>query len=135
MAGRKPRGIRNHNPGNIRYNGIAWAGLAVPPSDGAFCIFTDAHYGLRALAKLIRNYNKYYGLRTIFSIINRFAPGCENDTNAYIASVSQATGIDSHYQMDLDDTKTMLALMKAIIRHENGRQPYSDDEIKKAITC
>ncbi len=135
MAGRKPRGIRNNNPGNIRYNGIAWQGLAVPPSDGAFCVFTDAHYGLRALAKLIRNYNKYYGLRTIFGIIRRFAPDVENNTNAYIDSVSRATGIDSHYQMDLDNTKTMLALIKAIIKHENGRQPYTDEEIIKAITC
>lgn len=135
MASRIPRGIRNNNPGNIRYNGIEWQGLATPPSDGAFCVFTDAHFGLRALAKLIRNYNKYYGLRTISSIINRFAPDNENNTDAYIKSVSKATGIDAHFQMDLDNTATMLQLMKAIIKHENGRQPYADEEIIKAIEC
>ncbi|MDR0967520.1 MAG: hypothetical protein LBL75_01665 [Rickettsiales bacterium] len=130
-----PRGIRNNNPGNIRYNGIAWQGLANPPSDGEFCIFREAHFGIRALAKLLRNYNKYYGLRTISGIIRRYAPDTENNTDAYIASVSRSMAVDAHFQMDLDNTDTMLELVKAIIKHENGRCEYKDDEITKAITC
>lgn len=31
-----PRGIRNNNPGNIRYDGTNWQGLDNPPSDGTF---------------------------------------------------------------------------------------------------
>ena len=66
---KEPRGIRNNNPGNIKYNGINWAGLSIPPSDGVFCVFTEARYGLRALGKLLRNYNRYYGIRAINGII------------------------------------------------------------------
>lgn len=84
-----------------------------------------SHWRQRMLGELSR----------LFGIIRRFAPDVENNTNAYIDSVSRATGIDSHYQMDLDNTKTMLSLMKAIIKHENGKQPYTDEEIVKAITC
>jgi hypothetical protein len=132
---RIPRGIRNNNPGNIRYNGIEWQGLANPPTDGAFCIFRDAHHGIRALAKLLRNYYMHYGIRTIHSIINRFAPSTENLTDAYIASVCKATGFDAQTQLDLENTDVMLALIKAIIKHENGRQPYTYEEIRKAIEC
>lgn len=128
-----PRGIRNNNPGNIRYNGIGWQGLAIPPTDGAFCVFTHPFYGLRALAKLLRNYYRFYGIRSIKRIIARFAPSAENDTSAYIQSVSKATGFDESLQLDLESEDVMLALMKAIINHENGCQPYSDEQILDGI--
>ncbi|MDD4556520.1 MAG: structural protein [Alphaproteobacteria bacterium] len=130
-----PRGIRNNNPGNIRYNGTAWKGLATPPTDGAFCIFTHPEFGLRALAKLLRNYNRYYGIRTIKSIINRFAPDTENNTTAYIQSVCKATGFADYQQLDLEVESVLLPLMKAIIKHENGQQPYSDQQILESIKC
>lgn len=130
-----PRGIRNNNPGNIRYNGTAWKGLATPPTDGAFCIFTHTEFGLRALAKLLRNYNRYYGIRTIKSIINRFAPDTENNTTAYVQSVCKATGFADYQQLDLEVESVLLPLMKAIIKHENGQQPYSDQQILESIKC
>jgi hypothetical protein len=117
----KPRGIRNNNPGNIRYNGIAWKGLAEPPSDGSFCVFIMPYYGIRALAVLLRNCNRYYGIRTIKSIIARFAPDTENNTAAYIQSVCQAMGCDDSKQLELEKDEVLTALMKAIIRHENGK--------------
>lgn len=130
----KPRGIRNNNPGNIKYNGIAgWRGLATPPSDGTFCIFIQPHYGIRALARLLKNYNRIYGLRTISSIITRFAPASENKTNAYINSVAKSMKRDPHDMLELDDMEIMLALVRAIIRHENGIQPYTDNELRKGI--
>lgn len=129
----KPRGIRNNNPGNIKYNGIAWRGLATPPSDGIFCVFNQPHDGIRALARLLKNYNRMYGLRTINSIITRFAPTSENKTAAYINSVARAMKRDPHELLDLDKPEIMLTLMQAIIRHENGVQPYTDNELQKGI--
>jgi hypothetical protein len=131
----KPRGIRNNNPGNIRHNGIAWKGLAEPPSDGAFCIFTIPQYGIRALAILLRNYNRNYGIRTIKSIIARFAPSAENNTAAYIQSVCQAMGCDDSEQLELEKDEVLVALMKAIIRHENGQQPYTDEQFEAGLKC
>lgn len=130
-----PRGIRNNNPGNIRYTGTNWRGLANPNSDGAFCIFTHPMFGLRALSILLRNYNRYYGIRTIKRIIARFAPNNENNTIAYIQAVCKATGFDDSKQLDLEDESVLLILMKAIIKHENGQQPYTDEQILEGIKC
>jgi hypothetical protein len=130
-----PRGLRNNNPGNIRYNGIEWQGLAKPPSDGAFCVFTAPQFGIRALGKLMRNYHFYYGIRSIRGIITRFAPDTENNTASYIQSVCKATGFDESEQLDVENDDVLLALMKAIIKHENGRQPYSDEDLRMGLTC
>ena len=135
MKKQEPRGIRNNNPGNIKYTGTAWLGLANPPHDGTFCVFTDARFGLRALAKVLRNYNRYYGIRTIYRIIKRFAPATENQTDAYIKSVAASTGYDPHTQLNLESNAVLVKLMKAIIKHENGKQPYTDEEIEAAIQC
>jgi hypothetical protein len=128
-----PRGIRNNNPGNIRYDGTPWLGLDMPPSDGAFCRFTDAKYGIRAMAKIIENYDKKYGLNTIGQIIFRWAPPVENNSGAYANAVASALRVDPNAPLDL--ASVMPELCRAIIRHENGECPYSDEEIKKGIAC
>ena len=132
---KQPRGIRNNNPGNIRYKGIEWRGLAKPPSDGAFCVFIAPQFGIRALGKLIRNYYFYYGIRSIKGIINRFAPSSENNSISYIQAVAKSTGFDESEQLDLEDDDVVVALMRAIIRHENGKQPYSDEELRMGLKC
>ena len=48
-------------------------------------------------------------------------------------------GMDPGEQIDIDDLDTLRTLVKAIIRHENGRGPepdggwYSDDVIDEGI--
>ena len=45
-----PRGIRNHNPLNIRRTGKdQWKGLAEAQNDAAFCQFKSLEYGWPAL--------------------------------------------------------------------------------------
>ena len=75
-----PRGIRNNNPGNIRW-GSDWKGLKKDgkQQDPSFCIFETPEYGIRALAKLLRNYQRLYGLNTPYRIISRYAPPTENE--------------------------------------------------------
>ena len=50
------RGLRNNNPGNIRKTGDKWQGLSTTQTDDSFFQFTDAKYGIRAMAKLLKNY-------------------------------------------------------------------------------
>lgn len=53
------RGIRNNNPGNIRW-GDEWKGL-VPETqrtDKSFCQFKSAEYGIRAMIIILRNYQR-----------------------------------------------------------------------------
>lgn len=130
----KTRGIRNHNPGNIRW-GDDWQGL-VPQAqrtDKSFCQFISPEYGIRAMIVILRNYQRKYGLKTITEIIQRWAPPNENNTQAYISSVAQATGTDADKPVDLTDSRKLFPLLQAIIRHENGSQPYEYDVFVRAL--
>ena len=92
MTNSSTSGIRNNNPGNIRRSDDKWQGLAEVQSDSQFFVFTTPVYGVRAIARLLINYQDKYGLRTIHDIISKWAPPVENKTDAYIASVVQRTG-------------------------------------------
>lgn len=130
-----PRGIRNNNPGNIEYNPRnAWRGQL--PHDvkveGRFSRFDTAFNGIRALAKLLLNYRKIHGLRTVEGLISRWAPSNKNDTKAYAHAVAKRMGISIHQPLRLDKP-TLQALVTAVIQHENGQQPYSNELISQAV--
>lgn len=124
------RGIRNHNPGNIRH-GDKWLGLADNQTDKSFCVFTSPEYGIRAMARVLHNYFIRHGLTTVREIIDRWAPPIENDTDSYINSVSYALGVTPDARLYVPDRMT--TLVKAIIVHENGVQPYSDVIISRGV--
>ncbi|MBC8953246.1 structural protein [Xenorhabdus sp. PB62.4] len=126
------RGIRNHNPGNIRH-GDKWQGLRDIQTDKSFCQFVAPEYGIRAMLKILRNYERKYGLNTIRQIISRWAPPNENNTEAYIAYVCKVVGVPSSIVIDVENVNTMSKLVKAIIQMENGQQPYSDAVITQAF--
>lgn len=131
--GRPPRGIRNRNPGNIRRSSDRWKGLAPLQSDPAFFVFDAPLWGIRAMAVILRNYQRRNGLKSIAQIIGRWAPAGENDTAGYAAVVSKEMGVGPRERLDLGDRPTLRALVAAIIRHENGLQPYDLDTIDLAI--
>ncbi|WP_323170110.1 structural protein [Pantoea agglomerans] len=130
----KSRGIRNNNPGNIRW-GDEWKGLVPQPqrTDKSFCQFISPEYGIRAMIIILRNYQSKYGLKTIAGIVKRWAPPNENDTQAYIRSVAMATGTDADKPFDLTDSRKLFPLLQAIIKHENGSQPYGLDVFIRAL--
>lgn len=133
MSETEPRGIRNHNPGNIRRSDDAWLGKVAEPTDDAFEQFESPEYGIRALVKIIRNYRTLYDLETVAGIIGRWAPPHENDTEAYIESVCNYIGCEPDETLDLDSVDLLHDLAASIIRHENGQQPYSRTQIESGI--
>jgi hypothetical protein len=133
QTGRTPRGIRNHNPGNIRRSSDPWQGLAERQSDVEFFTFKSPIYGIRALARTLITYQDKHGLRTIRQIIGRWAPPVENNTNAYVRAVVEETDLDADQLLDLHNFDYLFPLTKAIIKHENGQQPYTDAQITKAL--
>ena len=118
-----PRGIRNKNPGNIKL-GTDWDGLADEQSDPVFCIFSEAVWGIRALMRILLTYRFTHNRKNIDSIIKRWAPPSENDTDAYIVFVSKKMGIEPMDMID-NSIEAYLPLVKAIIQMENGMQPVS----------
>lgn len=128
------RGERNNNPGNIDRTAERWQGMAADQSDDyRFVVFSNPVWGIRALAKLVMNYQKKYQLNTVREIINRWAPPVENDTGAYTQAVARRVGVDLDDPIDTLDPKTLRSLVIAIITHENGRCVYTSAVIDEGI--
>lgn len=126
----KPRGIRLHNPGNIRHSSAKWQGMAVQQTDPAFVQFISPEYGIRALSKVLDSYAAR-GLNTVRKIINTYAPPSENDTGAYVRAVANALGVGPDAVISVATNKQ--ALIAAIIKHENGQQPYTLAQIDSGV--
>ena len=126
-----PRGIRNNNPGNIRHNAAnPWKGMTGQDDDG-FVIFESAQFGIRAMGKIIDSYRNR-GIVTLKQIVDTWAPDTENNTESYLSHVMQMTGWQAA-QMPVRSEGDYLALVKAMIKHENGRVPYEDEYIADAL--
>lgn len=127
----RPLGIRQNNPGNLIKTNIPWRGKVqqdqVPTRYEAF---THPVYGIRAMFMDVRGDIEKDGLNTLEKLLAEYAPTFENNLPAYIASVSQRTGLAPAQPITPD---YYLSLLKAIIHHENGEQPYTDDEIQEAM--
>lgn len=114
-----PRGIRNNNPLNIR-RGCNWIGLSKHQTDPAFCQFDSMAYGLRAGLIIIRTYIQRYNLNSIHAIVSRWAPPKENDTNAYVKSVSSMMKMHALQTFEFGDRRRIVALVSAMCKVETG---------------
>ena len=128
---RPARGERNNNPGNIRH-GSKWQGLSAQQTDPSFCQFVSPEYGIRAIYKLLQTYQRKYGLNTIRTIINRYAPPNENNTEGYISRASKEIGIDANNPIDTQLKNVTIPLAVAIVNIELGYQPYSQKVFEDA---
>ncbi len=128
VQGFAPRGIRNHNPGNIRKGRDAWQGAV--GDDGEYLIFSEPKWGIRAIKKILNTYRRAYGLTTIHGIISRWAPDTENDTSSYVQHVADLLGVPPTAHLDENRDPDLIA---AIILHENGEQPYSPAQILEGV--
>lgn len=126
----KQRGLRNNNPGNIRH-GEQWQGMATEQTDPSFITFASPEYGIRAMAKVLKNYQSLYGLNTLAKIAARWAPPNENDTVAYTIALEKFTGIPANQPINVADQ--LNKLIPGIIRQENGLQPYDEATIARGI--
>ncbi len=125
------RGLRNHNPGNLIDLGTAWDGLALVKDrteaqlkEHKFCVFKAPWWGIRAMTRVLHRYYHHHGLKTVETMLNRYAPAHENPTNEYQQHVAKAMGVKPSTQLLLNYT-TMEGLVRAIIEFENGANPYS----------
>ena len=124
-----PRGLRNNNPGNIRISPTRYKGEIVPSSDRAFKQFKNRGWGYRAIFVLLESYHKR-GIKTIRQIISRYAPSCENDTEGYISSVCESSLIGADAPLDITDKNTMVLVVSAISKVENGVAAVMDEVLE-----
>lgn len=119
-------GLRNKNPGNLR---------VAPNStgqNGGFSTFASSEDGLAAMARQLMLYGDR-GNNTTSGIIHTYAPQSENNTRGYIKAISDATGFQPQQRVNLHDPDVLKPLMAAMIRHENGTQPFSEKQLSSAI--
>ncbi|WP_372451310.1 hypothetical protein [Cedecea davisae] len=128
------RGIRNNNPGNLEYSKAnPWVGQA--GDDGRFAKFETPEHGIRALGRNLLSYQRQ-GIDTVNDIINRWAPAKDgNNTESYIKAVCDQLGVTADQQIDASNPDTLKALCSAIIHHENGSQPYSDQQLASGVSA
>ncbi|CAH3267539.1 TPA: hypothetical protein ACIIT2_001691 [Klebsiella pneumoniae] len=128
------RGIRNNNPGNLEASSSnPWIGQT--GSDGRFAKFETPEHGIRALGRNLISYQRQ-GIDTVGEIINRWAPPSDNnDTAAYIKAVCAQLGVTANQPLDASNPDTLQALCAAIIKHENGSQPYSQDQLSTGVSA
>lgn len=134
----KARGLRNNNPGNIRFNPANdWVGQVGSDEQG-YAKFDKPENGIRAMGILLGNYYTRHGLGDVRSIITRWAPPSDdNPTASYIDHVvdllNKGRTVKITQNTPIHVPSRLLDLTKAIIRHENGVNPYSDEFISDAL--
>jgi hypothetical protein len=130
-----PRGLRNNNPGNLKWPS------GTHDKEG-FSIFSSPGVGIGMMtAQLRRNYVK--GLDTIQKMFEGSGvfkgwlggtPGqSTQESRDYIDAVTKLSGFSAGQRLDLNNRDTILAIEKAMIRHENGYNPFEDRVMKTYI--
>ncbi|OAE13839.1 structural protein [Pseudomonas simiae] len=141
MPTTETRGVRNRKPGNIDYypaNDWTVQLRPDPAIEQRFARFDTVENGIRALGKVLLTYQRKHGLKTVKSIIGRWAPSVENDTTAYVRAVEANTGTRPGAEVDLSNPAVMAGFVKAIIHHENAGYSYPDavlaEGVRRALT-
>jgi hypothetical protein len=127
-----PLGLRQFNPGNIR-PGAGFLGET--GTGGGYAQFESPEYGLRALSRLLGTYGQQRGINTLRGLVSRYAPKSDNPESFenYIKYMSDKLGVDPDEEFDLAGRRS--DLIPAIVGFEQGQQPFSKDQISRAIAA
>lgn len=125
-------GYKGCNPLNIRATTDKWQG-AIGQNEKGYLIFSSPVDGIRAAAKVLKNYDSKYGINTIEEIVSRFAPASENPTGEYIQNVVKATGYKAQEKLDLKNPEVMQKLIQAMMNQEIGGVAYSEETISTGV--
>lgn len=115
----KPRGLRNHNPLNIKI-GNDWRGEVELNTDGVFEQFTADYWGYRAAFVILRKYIRKYGRNTIRKIIHSWSPDGTEKEYSYMSKVSEWSGIGLDELLYYEDRDRLCRVVQAMARFENG---------------
>ena len=115
-----PRGLRNNNPLNIRISTDRFVGEVQPSGDKEFKQFDTMAHGYRAAFRILKNYINNYKCDTIRKIISRWAPATENNTMAYVMTVSSRAGISPDALISSSNREEMIRIVAAMSYVENG---------------
>ena len=115
------RNWRNNNPGNIEFGKFS-KGQGAIGTDGRFAVFPTLEQGLKAKEELLFGKNSNYSRLSITDAINRYAPPNENNTAAYINSVTKAVGVPDSTILGALDSGQRSTFLNAINKVEGFKE-------------
>lgn len=118
-------GVRNNNPGNLRFANQRGATLG----EGGFARFATQAQGIQAAKEQLDLYVKR-GFNTIDAIVKKWAPPNENNTAAYIAAMVKAVGKGAKDELTEVDRRKLLA---GIFARESGRNAVSSSALASVL--
>lgn len=135
LGGNYPRGVRNNNPGNIKYDSSnPWQGK-IPAAqnteerrvDGTpiFEQFVSWAYGVRAMIHILKNSYIPSGRNTLRVIMQNWAP---DGGTSYLNYMVGKVGKGADTVISSNDEATIKKIVQAIARFENNRK-YNVQEV------
>jgi len=137
------RGSRNVNPGNVK--GTGYLGQ-VGQDEKGHAKFATKEAGVAGIVDRLYRYNQdaqpgdrnpgLAGKKTIREIMQIYAPASDNNnTEAYIASISKRLGISPDQKIDFKQNPELLKpFVQTIMKNESpGARAYTEAEINKGI--
>lgn len=134
---RLPAGMRNNNPGNIKYTGGGFG--VIGPSENTDQgdpqnVYRTATDGFAAAMRLAYRKNVTQGKSTVDALIagnNGWTPG----NHEAAANIARTMGISPDDPVDLSQPDQMKSFMRGLITQEHGTASrlYSDDLIDTAL--
>lgn len=127
------RGIRNNNPGNVKFGPSQWNGK-IEEAQNTDSKITDPNHsrfgqptfeqfwtwpqGVRVMIYLVKKYINVHNANTIDTIINRWAQGGNENYKNYL---SQRSGKTRTQIIDSNDEPTIKSIVRSISNFENGQ--------------
>lgn len=136
---RLPAGMRNNNPGNIKFRSdVAWEGLVGPSENldqgDPQAVFDTPEKGMRAAYKLALNKYKD-GKRTAKDLIAGDGGWTPGNSQA-AANIARSMGLGPDDDLRLDDPAQAKSFLRALVTQEHGSasSAYTDDMITGTIS-
>lgn len=140
-----PAGMRNNNPGNLKFSGSKWQrehyagmlGPSVNKDEGSpQIVFTSPEKGAEAMSRLLSIKGKS-GLDTVSKLITS-PNGWTPNNHGAAANIAKTLGISPHDKIDLNDPDTLARVQRALITQEHGPQGAAyhalvDGAVKSAL--
>ena len=104
----------------------------MPEREASFERFDTAENGLRAMAKLLRNYIVRDNCDTVAKIVGRWAPPHENMKSEYARAVAHNVSAGDVVAKLMGDEGTLAKLLDTMITQEVGKHSYSQGQLEDA---
>ncbi len=123
---RLPAGMRNNNPGNIKFTRVGAFGSVIGPSRNTDqgdpqAVFANAEDGMRALVDLARR--KWEGGRQTIDDLVAKRGGWTPGNRQAAANIARGAGVAPGQRIDLSDEAAMQRFVRALITQEHGPPP------------